>query len=46
MDYNQLQLAVKDAREKVGEFKFRELIDSMPARYETVIDAEGRFAKY
>jgi len=30
----------------VGEHKFRALIESMPARCQAVIDAEGLFTKY
>jgi ketohexokinase/beta-glucosidase len=46
MSYNRLRAAVKDAWEKVGEHEFRALIESMPARCQAVIDAEGRFTKY
>ena len=46
MGYDQLRAAVKDAWDKVGQFEFEDLINSMPDRCEAVIDAEGRFTKY
>lgn len=33
MGYNQLRVAVKDAQEKVGQFKFKDLIKQMHNRY-------------
>ena len=46
MQYDELRSAVKDAQEKVGEFEFKALIESMPARCQAVIDANGLFTKY
>ena len=46
MLYDDLQAAVKDAWEKVGEFEFRELIGQMRERCQAVIEADGRFTKY
>lgn len=46
MKYNQLRAAVKDAWEKVGKHEFEELINSMPARCQAAIDANGLFTKY
>ena len=46
MTYNALRAAVKDAWEKVGRHEFEELINSMPARCQAVIDADGLFTKY
>ena len=46
LGYDRLRAAVKDAWEKVGEFGFRALIESMPARCQAVIDADGLFTKY
>jgi len=46
MGYDQLRSAVKEAWEKVGEDEFKALIESMPARCQAVIDAEGLFTKY
>lgn len=46
LSYDKLRAAVKDAWEKVGEFEFRALIESMPARCQAVIDADGLFTKY
>ena len=46
MGYDQLRAAVKDAWDKVGSFEFQELINSMKARCQAVIDAEGRSTKY
>jgi len=44
--YEQLRAAVKNAWEKVGQFEFQALIDSMPAHCQAVIDANGLFTKY
>jgi transposase len=46
MNYNMLRVAVKDAWEKMGEYEFRALIESMPTRCQAVINAEGLFTKY
>jgi hypothetical protein len=46
MSYDNLRAAVKDTWEKVGQFEFQELIESMPARCQAIIDAEGLFTKY
>jgi transposase len=46
MSYNRLRVAVKDVWEKVGRFGFEELINSMSARCQAVIDADGLFTKY
>ena len=46
MTYNALRAAVKDAWEKVGRHEFEELINSMPARCQAVIGADGLFTKY
>jgi hypothetical protein len=46
MGYGPLRRAVKDAWDKVGEFEFRALIESMPARCQAVIDANGLFTPY
>jgi hypothetical protein len=46
MGYNQLRDAVRAAWEKVGQHEFEELINSMQARCQAVIDAEGQFTKY
>jgi len=46
MQYDELRSAVKDAWEKVGEFEFKALIESMPGRCQAVIDANGLFTKY
>ena len=46
MGYDQLRVAVTDAWNKVGQFEFEELINSMSERCQAVIDAEGRFTKY
>jgi transposase len=46
MSHNQLTAAVKDAWDKVGEFEFKALIESMPERCQAVIDAKGLFTKY
>jgi hypothetical protein len=46
MGYDQLRAAVQDAWDKVRESEFRELIESMPARCQAVIDANGLFTPY
>lgn len=46
MSYNRLREAVNDAWNKVGRHEFEELIQSMPARCQAVIDANGLFTKY
>lgn len=46
MGYDPLRAAVKEAWDKVGEKAFKELIDSMPARCQAVIDANGLATKY
>jgi hypothetical protein len=46
MSYDKLRVAVKDAWEKVGRFEFEELINSMLARCQAVIDADGLFTKH
>jgi transposase len=46
MSYDRLRDAVKDAWEKVGRFEFEELIRSMTARCQAVIDANGLFTQY
>ena len=46
MSYDSLRAAVKEAWEKVGEHEFRALIESMPARCQAVINADGKFTKY
>jgi hypothetical protein len=46
MSYDRLRIAVKEAWENVGQFEFKELIESMPARCQAVIDANGLFTKY
>jgi len=46
MSYNNLRAAVKEAWEKVGRFELEELIRSMQARCQAVIDANGLFTKY
>ena len=46
MLYNALRDAVKDAWDKVGRYEFEDLINSMPARCQAVIDADGLFTKY
>ena len=46
MSYDRLREAVKDAWDKVGRSEFEELIQSMPARCQAVIDADGLFTKY
>jgi hypothetical protein len=46
ISYNALRSAVKDAWEKVGEFEFRALVESMLERCQAVIDADDLFTKY
>jgi hypothetical protein len=46
MSYDRLREAVKDTWEKVRQFEFQELIESMLARCQAVIDVEGLFTKY
>jgi len=46
MNYNRLREAVKDTWNKVGQHEFEVLINSMPARCQAVIDANGLFTKY
>lgn len=46
MSYERLRAAVKEAWEKVGRFELEELIKSMPARCQAVINVGGLFTKY
>lgn len=46
MGYNALREAVKEAWDKVGQHEFEELFQSMSARCQAVIDANGLFTKY
>lgn len=46
MSYDKLWATAKDARDRVGRFEFKELIQSMKARCQAVIDANGLFTKY
>jgi len=46
MTYDRLRVAVKTAWDNVGEHEFRDLIESMQARCQAVIDANGLFTKY
>ncbi len=46
MSYEKLWVAVKAAWEAVPDSFLDELIASMPARCQAVIDANGRFTKY
>ena len=46
MTYNRLRVAVKTAWDNVGEHGFRDLIESMQAHCQAVIDANGLFTKY
>ena len=46
MSYDRLRDAVKEAWGTVGQHEFRELIESMPARCQAVIEANGLFTKY
>ena len=46
MSYDRLREVVKEAWANVGLHEFRELVESMPARCQAVIDANGLFTKY
>ena len=46
MSYDRLRKAVKDAWEKIGRVELEELINSMQARCQAVIDTKGLFTKY
>jgi hypothetical protein len=46
LSYDQLRAAVKEAWDAVPVEFLRELINSMPARCQAVIDAEGGYTKY
>ena len=46
LSYDQLRVAVQEAWESISEGTLRELIDSMPARCQAVIDARGSHTKY
>ncbi len=46
MSYDQLRVAVRAAWDSIPEYRFRELLETMPARCEAVIAAEGRHTKY
>ena len=46
ISYDRLRSAVKEAWEQVGQHEFEELIQSMKARCQAVIDADGLFTKY
>ena len=46
MSYERLRAAVKEAWEAIGQDELRELVESMPARCQAVIDANGLFMKY
>jgi hypothetical protein len=46
MNYDRLRAAVKNTWKKVGEYEFRALIESMPARCQAIINAERFFTKY
>lgn len=46
MTYDRLRVAVKTAWGNVGEHEFPELIESMQARCQAVIDANGLFTRY
>ena len=46
MTYDRLRVAVKRAWDSVGQEEFRELIESMLARCQAVIAANGLFTKY
>src|SRR5437588_681896 len=46
MSYDRLRDAVKEAWGAVGQHEFRELIESMPAQCQAVIEANGLFTKY
>ena len=46
MLYDQLRVAVKDTQDKIGRYKFEELINSIKDRCQAVIDVNGLFTKY
>ena len=46
LSYNKLREAVKKAQNKVLETFFNNLIDSMPARCQAIINTQGGFTKY
>lgn len=46
MSYNNLRAAVKTAWDAVPQEYLREQLDSMPARCQAVIDANGMYTKY
>jgi len=46
MSYHRLRGAVKEAWANVRPYEFREVVDTMPARCQTVIDVNGLFTKY
>ena len=46
MSYDRLRDAVKEAWGTVRQHEFRELIESMPARCQAVIEANGLFTRY
>ena len=46
MLYDRLRAAVKEAWAMVGEYEFRDLINSMKDRCQAVINADGLFTKY
>ena len=46
MSYDKLRAAVKEAWEAVPEDYLMELLDSMPARCQAVINAKGMYTKF
>jgi hypothetical protein len=44
--YDKLRIVVKDTWEKIGEYKFRILIENIPIKCQTVIDVNNFFTKY
>ena len=46
MLYNRLRDAVKEACGAIGQHEFKELIGSMPARCQVVIETNSLFTKY
>lgn len=46
MSYNTLRVVVKDPWEKVGQYEFKELINSRKDRYQAIINTKGCFTKY
>ena len=46
MTYERLRIVVKRACDSIGQEEFKELIESMPARCQAVIEANGLFTKY